>query len=276
MRLTIPPTCLGDIAATTRAADASDAAIDARRCVPPSVFSLIARRSARAALIALLLPAAAAMAQGESGDGAANDGSALAMYRLIDAIPYVTRGVQPSLFRLETSTSIAPRHELRFSSEMLSSGVAGLVPTGDLALRFDSRATYRYTFLEQPDWALKVGITAPLRDTGDNSRVGLLGDRTRLGYSPLARAYQSTSFVPMMHLAGEGRLSDRWRFNVDADTLWLPHSRGLDLGLRVNYFWAPNFSIFGGYRLSDLATDLDDPVASGLNNTANIGVRYRF
>ncbi len=228
------------------------------------------------ALIALCLPAAAALAQGEGEDGASSDGSALAMYRLIDAIPYVTRAVQPSLFRLETSTSIAPRHELRFSSETLSSGVAGAAPNGDPGLRFDSRATYRYTFLEQNDWALKVGITAPLRDTSYSGRNDLAGDRPRLGYSPFARAYQFTSFVPMMHLAGEGRLSNRWRFNVDADTLWLPHNRGLDLGLRVNYFWAPNFSIFGGYRLSDLALEFDEPVASGLTNTANIGVRYRF
>jgi len=230
----------------------------------------------RAALIALCLPAGAALAQGESGDSPNSDGSALAMYRLIGAIPYVTRAVQPSPFRLETSTSIGPRHELRFSSAMLSAGVAGATPAGDIGLRLDSRATYRYTFLEQDDWALKVGITAPLRDASDSGRTSAPGDRPRLGYSPFTRGYQLTSFVPMMHLAGEGRLSNRWRFNVDADTLWLPRSRGLDLGLRVNYFWAPNFSIFGGYRLSDLALELDEPVASGLTNAANIGVRYRF
>jgi hypothetical protein len=267
MRLAISSTSPGNVV-PTRASDA--------RNVPPSVLSLIARRSARAALIALCLPAGAALAQGESGDGLGSDGSALAMYRLLDAIPYVTRAVQPSPFRLETSTSIAPGHELRFSSATLSPGLAGATPGGDPGLRFDSRATYRYTFLEQNDWALKVGITAPLRDSSYGNRSDLPGDRPRLGYSPFSRTYQLTSFVPMMHLAGEGRVSERWRFNVDADTLWLPRSRGLDLGLRVNYFWAPNFSIFGGYRLSDFAADLDEPVASGLTNAANIGVRYRF
>src|SRR5258706_15739908 len=194
MRFPLSPICPSQVAAK-RASNA-----DGARRVPHSVFSLIARRSARMALIALCLPAAAALAQGEGEDGASRDGSALAMYRLIDAIPYVTRAVQPSLFRLETSTSIAPRHELRFSSETLSSGVAGAAPNGDPGLRFDSRATYRYTFLEQNDWALKVGITAPLRDTSYSGRNDLAGDRPRLGYSPFAPAYQFTSVVPMMHL----------------------------------------------------------------------------
>ena len=67
------------------------------------------------------------------------------------------------------------------------------------------RATYRYTFLERRDWALKVGVTARLGDW-DSVRVPAAGiDRTRFGS------------LPLVHLAGEGRLARDWLLSVDAD-----------------------------------------------------------
>ncbi len=49
-----------------------------------------------------------------------------------------------------------------------------------------------------------------------------------------------------------------------------------DVGIRVNYLLSPSFAVYGGYRLSDAAGEADEVHSPGLNNSANVGLRYRF
>jgi hypothetical protein len=198
------------------------------------------------------------------------------LYRLIDSAPLISSRWQiPALRpRLEGTAWIAPRHELRLSTTLPAGadyarsldGVSFATLSNAPTLRLDPyRATYRYTFLEQRDWQWKVGITTNLRAFGDGLRPGLtLGQRLRLGG------------LPQVHFAGEGRLADKWRLAFDADSPTTLRGRALDLGLRVSYSLSPNFSLYGGYRLSDPAAEGDDAYAGGLANSANVGMRLRF
>jgi hypothetical protein len=190
---------------------------------------------------------------------------ASSLYELTDPLPLSSARWDPFFdSRLELSTGLLPRHEVRLSA----GSRAGAWARSDLSLAgTDSgwtvdplRATYRYTFLERRDWAWKVGITARLGDP-DFSRGGV--DRARVGA------------LPLVHFAGEGRLAKNWLLTVDADGLLTTRGRALDVGVRVNYALSRSVYLFGGYRLSDHYFDGDD-ASLGLTNSANVGVRYRF
>lgn len=198
------------------------------------------------------------------------------LYRLIDSTPLISSRWPAPAFgaRLEGSAWFAPRHELRLRAVPLAGadyarsleGVSFATLSNAPTLRLDPyRATYRYTFLELREWQWKVGVTANLRAFDDVLRPGLtLGQRLRLGS------------LPQVHLAGEGRLANRWRLSFDADSPTTLRGRSLDLGLRVSYSLGPNFSLYGGYRLSDPAGEGDDAYTGGLANSANVGMRLRF
>jgi hypothetical protein len=219
-------------------------------------------------ITAVALGSCAALGAGQAEARPAATSSAL--YQLIDAPMLASaRWAHPASLRLEVAAGLAPRHELR-----LTSGAAtgmGLVDRSPVLLGADrlrldpARATYRYTFLLQESWAWKVGLTTQLASIENTLRTGLAhGDR--LGFGAL----------PMLHLAGEGRLADRWRLAFAADGLATARGRAYDVGIRVNYLLSPSFAVYGGYRLSDAAGETDDVHSPGLNNSANVGLRYRF
>ena len=198
------------------------------------------------------------------------------LYRLIDSAPLISSRWQPPALapRLEGTAWIAPRHELRLTTSPLVGadearpldGVSFATLSNAPTLRLDPyRATYRYTFLEQRDWHWKLGLTTNLRAFAEGLRPGLtLGQRLRL------------SGLPQVHFAGEGRLAGKWRLAFDADSPTTLRGRALDLGLRISYSLSPNFSVYGGYRLSDAAAEGDDAYTGGLANSANVGLRLRF
>jgi hypothetical protein len=80
----------------------------------------------------------------------------------------------------------------------------------------------------------------------------------------------------MLHMAGDARITDRWRLDMDADTLMTARGSALDLGLQLRYQFAPNFSLFGGYRLSNSSGEAEEIYGSGFSNAANVGMRLRF
>jgi hypothetical protein len=196
---------------------------------------------------------------------------AASLYELADPIPLSSSRWDP-LFssRLELSAGLLPRHEVRVAAQRSAAALsrpvaAPLSPALSASSFVDPvRATYRYTFLEQRDWAWKVGITTRLADEPEFSRLTQAGaERARFGA------------LPQVHLAGEGRLAPRWLLSFAADGLLTSRGRAVDLGVRVNYALTRSFSLFGGYRLFDLAVEGEEN-PPGLTNSANVGVRYRF
>lgn len=227
----------------------------------------------RVGILALGLCAGPAPAQGLPGAVAERVGPA---YELVGTgpAPLLSAGPMHSGFlRLDATAQLAARHELRLTSWTLPApGGLETMPGLSLATlsavnRFGldpSRATYRYTFLAQPQWAWKVGVSTNLREVGGLRSAITFSERVRFGA------------LPLLHVGGEGMLSPRWRLAFDADGLMTPRGRAFDLGLRVNYSLTPNLFVFGGYRLTDSVGEAEEHHGNGVSNAANVGMRYRF
>lgn len=180
-------------------------------------------------------------------------------YRLIDTVPLASLAPgADTRWRLESAVGLGDRHQLRLTTNTYRlSAPADGTPT-----HLDSRATWRYTVLQRPSWAWRVGLTAPLGDQEPRPLTSLRS--TRFGSYPL------------LHLAGEAKIAEGWQFGFDADGLMTQRGRAFELGLRVSYQLAPNFAVTGGYRLTEAGGDGEEAYGSGFTNRANVGVRLRF
>lgn len=206
------------------------------------------------AMLAMVIAAPRAQAQADASSALLNR----SLYQLVDPAPLAS--LSPGFdagWRLETAAGLGDRHQLR-----LSSSAYGLVtPFREIASRYDSRATWRYTVFERPGWSWRVGLTTPL---GDRDPRLLAAERTRFGS------------LPLLHMAGEASLARRWALGVDADGLMTARGRAFELGVRVSYQLAPDFSLVGGARLTEAAGEGETSYAPGLAGSANVGLRLRF
>ncbi len=210
-------------------------------------------QAAAAVTLLLCLPAVHAQADEAASDLSRN------LYRLVDATPLASIAPGSDVrWRMESAMGLGARQQLRLttSAYSLSSPLAGG------STQFDSRATWRYTVLQRPGWAWRVGLTTALGDT--EPRLQPAERHTRFGSYPL------------LHVAGEASLARRWLMGFDADGLMTGRGRAFELGLRVSYLLAPNFAVTGGYRVSDAAGDGEEAYGNGFTNSANVGVRLRF
>jgi lysozyme family protein len=180
-----------------------------------------------------------------------------------------TRWAPPALtFRLDTAAGFGA-HELRIlslgSPIRLAPSQLSLAGSHDSLPRWNVepvRATYRYTLLADPHWALKLGLSTNLRGRG--------------GLNPDTADSQAFGALPMLHVAGIGQWSQRWRLAFALDGLMTARGRAVDLGVQVNYLWSPSMSLYGGYQVTDAAGEAEGYFGNGLNNRANIGLRFRF
>lgn len=169
--------------------------------------------------------------------------------------------------RLDSSAGLGA-HEVR----VLSTGTTlrwgpqrsalGGDPMTDLSID-PIRATYRYTLLAQPAWAMKFGLSTNLGESSGVLRPVTGAERSSFGS------------LPLLHFAGIGQWSPRWRMGVAVDGLATMRGRALDLGLQVDYLWSDSMSLYGEYQLTDSAGEAEGYYGS-LSNRANIGLRYRF
>lgn len=177
-------------------------------------------------------------------------------------------GAPTTSMRLDAAAGMGA-HEVRIVSFGSSSPVtprlsslgaeAGLDGTVDPV-----RATYRYTLLDRPTWAMKLGLSANLGESAGALRPALGTERTSFGS------------LPLLHLAGVAQWSPRLRLGFAVDGLATMRGRALDLGVQVNYLWSESMSVFGGYQMTDAAGEAESYYGTGLSNRANIGLRYRF
>jgi hypothetical protein len=169
--------------------------------------------------------------------------------------------------RPASSISLGGSQELKLTSTVDAPGWLLPYDLGDAwrAGRSElSQATYRYSLGRLYGSDVKLGLTASLPEYGSARR--LAPGAARSAYSAL----------PMLHLGSESLLGERWRLSLSADSTMTGRGYALDLGVQVNYLFGPNFSLYGGYRLTEAGGETEDFYLPGLTNAANIGLRYRF
>ncbi|MFU8817536.1 MAG: hypothetical protein ACNA7W_19495 [Pseudomonadales bacterium] len=181
--------------------------------------------------------------------------------------------------RLEIAGEFAPRHGLRlvYAPLRISESGTAATPLAFAGERFDSgelaatyqfnahRLSYRYQLRQQQRWQLQLGVTLLVRDAVVRLRQGdLRAEDTDVG------------LVPLLHVAGSYRLSDRWNLAFDLDGLAAPQGRAFDLGLRAEYAIADRWAVSVGYRTLDGGVDSDDVYNFAWFNYALIGMSYRL
>lgn len=161
-------------------------------------------------------------------------------------------------WRIETAIDLGGRQQLRLAA----APPAYHLPTS--GLNYDpARATYRYTVLERDSWAWRVGLSTNL-NLASTTAAAPRADAMRFGATP------------MLHMAGEARFAQRWQLGLDADGTMTARGRALELGLQLSYQMAPNFALYGGYRLSGSGGEAEEYYGNSFSNAANVGVRLRY
>jgi hypothetical protein len=118
----------------------------------------------------------------------------------------------------------------------------------DATYRFNSwRLTYRYRFFQGERWTWRIGFTAKIRDA-----------KVELGQNGLSARDTDVGFVPLLHLAGDRRLGESWRAELDLDALAGGPGRAIDLAVRLRRQLSSTVSITAGYRTIEGGADVDE------------------
>lgn len=168
------------------------------------------------------------------------------------------RALAAPLSITETGTLEAP---VEFAGASYQAGL----PT-EATFQFNSwRLTYRYRFHSGDRWQWWIGGTAKIRDAKIELTQGSTTSRdTDLG------------FVPLLHLAADWRLAERWRLTLDLDALAGGPGRAEDLAAKIAYDIDDRWSITAGYRTLEGGADTDDVYSFAWFHYAVVSGIYRF
>ena len=173
-----------------------------------------------------------------------------------------------------------PKHEFRVLAAPLSVTATGqLSATASFAgktfaagqpvegtYQFNSyRLTYRYRIYEGHRWTWKIGATGKIRDAKIELRQG--------GVSAVD---ENVGFVPLLHLDGEYRWNQKWRFNVNMDGLAAKQGRAFDIALKLKYDFARNWTLAAGYRMLEGGADVKEVYAFAWLHYAVASLALRF
>lgn len=132
--------------------------------------------------------------------------------------------------------------------------------------RFNSwRATWRYTLETGPDWTIKVGATAKIRD----AKVQLEQGSQSAGTSNLG-------FVPLAHLSVTRRLTPDLAAVFETDALAAKQGRAVDAALMLRWQATPRLHADLGYRLLEGGADNDQLYTWARLDGWRVGVGMRF
>ncbi len=182
--------------------------------------------------------------------------------------------------RINASWQFSGPHELRLVAAPLSYSERG---SFDDDVRFEGerfrggqrlqaeyqfntwRLGYSYRYYDANDWTLWAGATAGLRD----AKIELTQGETKAKNDDLG-------FIPLLYLAGEYAIADRWTFRFDFDGLAGGPGRAFDASVKIAYDFAPHWRVSAGLRTLEGGVDTDDTYNFAWFNTALVSLEYRF
>lgn len=184
------------------------------------------------------------------------------------------------VFRVEAAFDVSDRHGFRVVYAPLRAGETGLLDAPvlfagesfdagaatDTVYKFSSyRFTYRYLFYNGSTWRWKIGFTGFIRD----ARIALRQGNTYAEDTDVG-------FVPLAHLSGEARLSDRWRFLLDFEGLGAPQGRAFDIAAKFACSLTDHWELAVGYRTIEGGADVERVYNFAWLHFAVGSIRLRF
>ena len=132
------------------------------------------------------------------------------------------------------------------------------------------RLGYSYRYFDANGWTLWAGATAGLRD----AKIELTQGGPNQG--KITAKNDDLGFIPLLYLAGEYAIADRWTFRFDFDGLAGGPGRAFDASVKIAYDVAPDWRISAGLRTLEGGVDTDDTYNFAWFNTALVSLEYRF
>ena len=154
---------------------------------------------------------------------------------------------------------------LKRQTSFAGSSFAAGVPTKGTYKFSSYRLGYRYTFLHQEHWRLRVGGTLFVRD----AKIELEQGGTRASDSDVG-------VVPLLNFAAEYYPAPRWSIVSELDGLASPQGRAFDFSLKGHYDVSDFCSLGLGYRTIEGGADNDDVYTFAWLHSVVASVRFRF
>ena len=168
--------------------------------------------------------------------------------------------------RVEMTWPVGARSELRGLAALSDPAAGGVgMRRPDPYRLADYRLTWRYALLDSPQLAVKLGVTARLRD----ARATLYPGAAGAGVS-------DTNLLPLLHASIERPFGSRLSLAADIDAMALPQGHALDAGLRLRYAMDRDWSASLSYRILDGSTRGGLPLGAGRLQYFGVGVRRAF
>ena len=127
------------------------------------------------------------------------------------------------------------------------------------------RLTWRNRWKQGPNSDWRIGATLKVRDA-------------EIRLATLSQAAEDTNIglVPLLHIYGEEKISDRLTFIFDMDGLAAPQGRAFDIGLSLAYQLDDIQSVVLGYRTLEGGVDNERVFNFFWGNSLTVGYRARF
>jgi len=196
-----------------------------------------------------------------------------------DMLDLTGKGPDP-YFRLYGTYDFNDKHSLRLTLAPLEVEGIGMLSEdvifkGDVfsadtptkgTYRFNTyRLTYRRTFRDRERLNWGIGGAVLVRDAEITLEQG--GRR---------QSEDDLGFVPLLHLYGEYRLSDKSFLVLDVEGAWSPMGRAIDMALMAQYDFDSGWYMAAGYRTLEGGADNDAVYAFAWLHYAQATVGYRF
>lgn len=183
-------------------------------------------------------------------------------------------------YRLRASYIINRRHSLSLLYAPLETKSQGSVPrdiffegelfTANTELSstyvFNSyRLTYRYDFVQKPDFEFGLGFTGKIRDA-----------KIAISSSESVSEKTNVGFVPILNFRLLWRIDDSFGILLDGDALVAPQGRAEDVLIAMTYTLSDRFDIRAGYRILEGGAENDEVYSFSLFHYASVGMSYTF
>ncbi|HRX50581.1 MAG TPA: hypothetical protein P5571_04400 [Candidatus Krumholzibacteria bacterium] len=127
------------------------------------------------------------------------------------------------------------------------------------------RLTYRRLMNQGERWTWWLGFTAKLRVA-----------EISLAQPGVTATKENTGFVPLLHLAADWRVADRWLLTFDADALAGGPGRAEDVAVKLARELGDGVRASLGYRMVEGGADVDEAYAFAWLHSAVASVRVDF